>query len=252
MLDAKFLDAIKRFEGFAAQARWDYAQHTNGYGTRARAPGEVIDRAEADRRFMAAVTEAAKLVDKVAPNLDEGARAALTSLTYNAGTAWTKGELGRAVTSGDLESAREIFLKYNKAGGEILEGLARRREAEAAWFDTSGAGGSAFALPWNPAAPAAAVAAAAQSGTGQAVAPQSAQFDANAVDAKTAAAVEQLAKLLDAPATESSAKAATSRFGNSEDARTLVLQLLTVLLSDGNASPNRDVPPSAMKIAARI
>ncbi len=134
MLDANYLDAIKQFEGYAAQSRWDYAQNTNGYGTRARFAGEVIDKAEADQRFADEIKKAADFVEKFAPGLDEGSKAALTSLTYNAGTAWTQGGLGQAVASGDLEKAQSIFLQYNKAGGSVLDGLVQRRLQEVAWF----------------------------------------------------------------------------------------------------------------------
>lgn len=51
MVEPSYLDAIKQFEGYTAKARWDYAQNSNGYGTRARFAGEVIDKAEAERRF---------------------------------------------------------------------------------------------------------------------------------------------------------------------------------------------------------
>ncbi len=44
-MHSAYLDAIRAFEGYAGQARWDYAQFTNGYGTRAAHPGEVVDRA---------------------------------------------------------------------------------------------------------------------------------------------------------------------------------------------------------------
>jgi lysozyme len=134
MLDANYLDAIKQFEGYAAQSRWDYAQNTNGYGTRARFAGEIIDKAEADQRFADEIKKAADFVEKFAPGLDEGSKAALTSLTYNAGTAWTQGGLGQAVASGDLEKAQSIFLQYNKAGGSVLDGLVQRRLQEVAWF----------------------------------------------------------------------------------------------------------------------
>jgi lysozyme len=145
MLDAHYLNAIKQFEGYAAEARWDYAQNTNGYGTRAQFPGEVIDKTEADRRFKDAIQKAADFVDKFAPNLDEGSKAALTSLTYNAGTAWTQSGLGEAIASGDLEKAQSIFLQYNKAGGSVLDGLVQRRLQEVAWFgqgNSSGLNGS--------------------------------------------------------------------------------------------------------------
>jgi lysozyme len=127
-------DAIRTFEGFAPQAKWDYAQLSNGYGTRARYAGEVIDAAEADRRFQAEVANARAVVDRYAPGLDEGTKAALTSLTYNAGDKWVRSGLGEAVARGDLEQVRSIFQEYNKAGGEVLPGLVSRRAAEALWI----------------------------------------------------------------------------------------------------------------------
>jgi lysozyme len=134
MVDTSYLDAIKQFEGYNAEARWDYAQNSNGYGTRARFAGEVIDKTEAERRFASEVQKAADFVDKFAPTLDEGSKAALTSLTYNAGTAWTKSGLGEAVASGDLDKARSLFLQYNKAGGSVVDGLVQRRLQEVGWF----------------------------------------------------------------------------------------------------------------------
>lgn len=138
MIDTKYLDAIKSFEGFTPRAKWDYAQSSNGYGTKALYEGEIIDRAEADRRFKAEIKAAYDIVENFAPNLDDGSKAALTSLTYNAGTAWTKAGLGNAIRSGDIETAKAIFQQYNKAGGEVLAGLDSRRSAEAAWFNSFG------------------------------------------------------------------------------------------------------------------
>jgi lysozyme len=147
-----YLDAIRNFEGFNPQAQWDYAQFSNGYGTKARYAGEVIDRAEADRRFHAEVSSARSIVEKAVPDLDEGTKAALTSLTYNAGPSWIESGLGDAVRRGDLDSARDIFLKYNKAGGEVLPGLVSRRAQEALWI---GGGETAPASPAAGADPAA-------------------------------------------------------------------------------------------------
>jgi lysozyme len=129
-----YLDAIRNFEGFTPKASWDYAQHTNGYGTKARHVGEVIDRVEAERRFRAEVSSARSIVEKAAPHVDEGTKAALTSLTYNAGTAWIDSGLGDAIRRGDIDAAREIFRQYNKAGGEVLPGLVKRRAQEALWI----------------------------------------------------------------------------------------------------------------------
>lgn len=129
-----YLDAIKSFEGYTPSAQWDYAQLSNGYGTKAKFAGEKIDKTEADRRFQAEVSSARSIVEKNAPFVDEGTKAALTSLTYNAGDSWTRSGLGDAVRRGDLEQVRDIFQQYNKAGGEVLPGLVSRRAAEALWI----------------------------------------------------------------------------------------------------------------------
>lgn len=141
-----YLDAIRNFEGYTPQASWDYAQFSNGYGTRAKFVGEVIDRAEAERRFHAEVSSARSIVEKAAPHVDEGTKAALTSLTYNAGTAWIESGLGDAVRRGDLDAVRDIFQQYNKAGGEVLPGLVKRRAQEALWIGNPGAGSLPGAL----------------------------------------------------------------------------------------------------------
>lgn len=134
MLDPKYLDAMKRFEGYASRSAWDYAQFTNGYGTRAHYEGECIDQAEAEQRFIDEVSRAYTLVDRFAPNLHEGTKAALTSLTFNAGTSWMTSGLGTAIKSGDIDGAKRIFLDYNKADGKVLPGLVSRRRSEQSWF----------------------------------------------------------------------------------------------------------------------
>lgn len=146
MFDARYLERIKSFEGYTPVAKADYGQFSVGYGTKARFAGERIDPLEAERRFSSEIKEAATLVDKFAGNLDPGSRAALTSLTYNAGTAWMTSGLGAAVQKGDLDEARRLFVLYNKAGGEVLPGLVTRRQAEAAWIGNSTASGNVAAL----------------------------------------------------------------------------------------------------------
>lgn len=133
-INPTYLTAIKGFEGFTPQAKWDYAQYSNGYGTVARHPGEVISVAEAEKRFKSEIGKSLEIVERFAPQLDAGTKAALTSLTYNAGTAWMKSGLGSAIRTGDLDRAREIFVKYVKAGNEVLPGLVKRREAEVEWI----------------------------------------------------------------------------------------------------------------------
>ncbi len=133
-ISPSYLSEIKRFEGFTPKAKWDYAQYSNGYGTVARHPGEVITVEEAERRFRGEIGKSYEIVQKFAPQVDDGTKAALTSLTYNAGTAWMKSGLGSAIRSGDMAKARELFVQYVNAGGEKLPGLVARRTAEVEWI----------------------------------------------------------------------------------------------------------------------
>jgi len=130
-----YLDSIRRFEGFCAIARPDGSQLSNGYGTRALFSGETISREEADARFRNAVSSAEQLVDKCAPGLDEGTKAALTSLTYNTGVHWMQSGLGDAVRQHDFSKARDLFQRYTLAAGQPLPGLVARRNQEVNWFE---------------------------------------------------------------------------------------------------------------------
>ena len=126
---------IKKFEGYTPRAVWDYKQNSNGYGTRARYLGEVIDRDTADQRVSSGLGGASQIVDRFAPDAPDGVKAALTSLTYNAGDKWTESGLGAAVRAGDWDGAKNRFVQYNRAGGSVNPGLVNRRNAEAKWFD---------------------------------------------------------------------------------------------------------------------
>lgn len=129
---------IKKFEGFAPKAQWDYAQNTNGYGTKAAYAGEPIDRATAEDRLGEEVAKARVIADRVNPNMSTGASDALTSLTMNAGPKWTGAGLGQAVQAGDMDAAKQRLLQYNQAGGQTLPGLVNRRQAEAQWMMPKG------------------------------------------------------------------------------------------------------------------
>jgi GH24 family phage-related lysozyme (muramidase) len=128
-------DAVKKFEGYRPSAYPDFKQHSVGYGTRASSPNETIDRTTAETRLNFELSKAAAVVDSVNPNLPPGPRAALTSLTFNAGSDWTKQELGQRVAAGDIEGAKERFPLYNKAGGQENAALVARRAEELSWFD---------------------------------------------------------------------------------------------------------------------
>jgi lysozyme len=167
-LAPQYLDAIKGFEGYSAAPSWDYKQNSSGYGTRAQPGDENIPpdqlKAVHEQRFQDETGKAAASVDSFSPNLPSGVRAALTSLTYNAGPGWQQSGLGQAIKSGDLAKAQQLFLQYNKAGGEVNPGLAARRQKEAAWF------GSGLPAPQQTAS--ASPASPANAPTGQPIPPQ--------------------------------------------------------------------------------
>ena len=61
--------------------------------------------------------------------------AAVTSWAWNCGTgAFKASRLRRAINEGRWEDASELIRKPNTAGGVVLRGLTRRREAERAVF----------------------------------------------------------------------------------------------------------------------
>ena len=158
-LDPSLVGAVKNFEGYAPKASWDYKQSSNGYGTRATAPGETIDRDTAEQRLNAELGKAQGLVGAFAPNAPDGFKKALTSLTYNAGPKWMDSGLGQAVQQGDWQKASELFQQYNKAGGQTNQGLVNRRQQEAQlWLNPAMATGGPQtngqqAQPQTPQAP---------------------------------------------------------------------------------------------------
>ena len=101
-LDPLYLDAIKGFEGYSDTPYWDNKQYSSGYGTVAQ-PGETPTKAEHEARFASEVDKAAKYVDSVAPDAPPGVKAALTSLTYNAGTTWADSGLGQQYGLGIMQ-----------------------------------------------------------------------------------------------------------------------------------------------------
>lgn len=134
-LPPDLVSSVKQSEGFAPRAQWDYKQHTNGYGTRAKMPGEVIDQAEAETRLSSELGKAYQMVQEFAPDAPLGVKKALASLTFNAGPGWMNAGLGQAVKAGNWQEAKARFQQYVKAGGQTLPGLVDRRNRESKWFN---------------------------------------------------------------------------------------------------------------------
>jgi GH24 family phage-related lysozyme (muramidase) len=61
------------------------------------------------------------------------------SFSYNCGLGSLQSStLRMKYNRGDYDGAADEFLKWNKAGGKVLRGLERRREAERALFLSGG------------------------------------------------------------------------------------------------------------------
>lgn len=66
---------------------------------------------------------------------------AMVSLAWNIGVGgFAKSSVARLHRAGDYAGAADAFLKWNRAGGKLLEPLVRRREAERALYLSSGVG----------------------------------------------------------------------------------------------------------------
>jgi lysozyme len=70
---------------------------------------------------------------KSASLVQSGRLAAISSFIYNLGAGAYRGStLRKRINASDWEGAKEQIIKWNKAGGKVLRGLTKRREAEAA------------------------------------------------------------------------------------------------------------------------
>ena len=126
---------VKGVEQFRPETFPDVNRRSIGYGSAPRSPNERLTEPQAAQRLQEDLQRAAQIVDSQNPNLPEGARSALISLTQNAGSKWVKDGLGDAVRRGDPKEIASILVKYNKAGGVPSRGLQIRRNTEASWID---------------------------------------------------------------------------------------------------------------------
>jgi len=133
---------ICMFEGFSAKPYLCSAKvPTIGYGNTYYLNGKKvtlldkpITELEAFEMFKAIADKFADKVSKlVTAPIDQSQFNALVSLTYNIGPAnFQKSTLLRKVNFNHNDpSIRAEFLKWNKAGGQVLKGLTIRRKAEA-------------------------------------------------------------------------------------------------------------------------
>src|SRR5258708_33537577 len=110
---------------------------TIGYGhTRGVKQGDTCTTDEADRWLIEDLEPVEKCIaDSVSIELTQGQYDALCSFVFNLGCmALRNSTLLRKLNAGDDTGAAEEFHKWNHAGGKVLAGLSKRRNAEAEMF----------------------------------------------------------------------------------------------------------------------
>ena len=139
----KGISLIKEFEGCKLNAYQDsVGVWTIGYGWTQPVDGKpiragmTIKQETADRLLKTGLVSYESDVSRlVKVGLTQGQFDALVSFTYNLGSrSLSTSTLLRKLNAGDYAGAADEFLRWNKAGGKILNGLTRRREAERALF----------------------------------------------------------------------------------------------------------------------
>ncbi|EQC0055627.1 lysozyme [Klebsiella oxytoca] len=139
----KGIALIKQFEGCKLTAYQDSVGiWTIGYGWTQPVDGKpiragmTIKQETAERLLKTGLVSYESDVSRlVKVGLTQGQFDALASFTYNLGArSLSTSTLLRKLNAGDYTGAADEFLRWNKAGGKVLNGLTRRREAERALF----------------------------------------------------------------------------------------------------------------------
>ena len=136
------IDLIKRFEECRLTAYPDPGTGgepwTIGWGSTGTDihRGDVWTQAKADSRFL---WDLSHISDKVSAmvkiELNDNQFSALVSFAYNCGLGNLKASsLLKYVNAGDFTDVPREFMKWNHANGKVLDGLTKRRHAEAELF----------------------------------------------------------------------------------------------------------------------
>ena len=129
------VDLVKFFEGFEGKAYLCPANvWTIGYGrTKNVQEGDRITKVQAERDLLEELEEfAEQVLNSVKVELTQNELDALTSWTYNLGVGnLNSSTLLKKLNTGNKGEVPTEMLRWNKAGGKVLAGLTKRREAEA-------------------------------------------------------------------------------------------------------------------------
>jgi lysozyme len=139
-LNKEGADLIKSFEGCKLKAyQCSAMKWTIGYGNTffedgtPVVAGNAISQEKAEQLFELISNDfSAKVVKLVPSHITPNQFGALVSFAYNCGIANLQKStlLKKVIANHNDPSIKAEFLKWNKAGGKVLAGLTRRREAE--------------------------------------------------------------------------------------------------------------------------
>lgn len=133
------INLIKKYEGCRLQAYKPIPTEqfwTIGYGHYGPdvKPGQMITQAEAEVLLGIDLKKYEQAVESTTPfALNQAQFDALVSFAYNCGV----GNLKKLVSGRTAPQVADAILKYTKAGGKVLPGLARRRQEERDLFCSS-------------------------------------------------------------------------------------------------------------------
>ncbi|MEI7252823.1 lysozyme [Pectobacterium versatile] len=142
-ISANGINLIKQFEGCELSAYQDsVGVWTIGFGWTQAVDGKPIrrgmkiDAATAERLLKTGVVQYERAVNQlVRVSITQNQFDALVSFTYNLGSrSLSTSTLLKNLNGGDISGVAAEFMKWNRAGGKVLAGLTRRREAERALF----------------------------------------------------------------------------------------------------------------------
>lgn len=121
---------IAGHEGFVSKPYWDVRQWSAGYGTKVDGPNVRVSKEEAQKMLTKRIAKDEKYIrSQLKVDVTDNEMAALLSFAYNLG----RGRLGpfiKDINNGNKKAAADRLLRYNKAGGKVLEGLQKRRRQE--------------------------------------------------------------------------------------------------------------------------
>ena len=129
---------IKKFEGCELDAYQDaVGVWTIGYGhIKGVKEGMQITKAQAEEMLVEELNEYEGYINNmVTVELNQNQYDAMVSWVYNLGGGNLKAStLLRVLNQGEFDGVPAQIMRWNKAGGKVLEGLTRRRQAEADLF----------------------------------------------------------------------------------------------------------------------